>query len=41
MHPGIEAVALQEVDRDRDGRLVDRLARGEEGEEVETLLDGE
>jgi len=41
VHPGFETVVAQKVDRDRDGRLVDRLARGEPGEEVETLLDGE
>ncbi len=36
-----EAVIAEEVDRDRDGRLVDRLPRREAGEDLETLLDRE
>ncbi len=41
MYLRVKAVVAQEVDRYRDGRLVDRLPGGEPGEEVETLLDGE
>ena len=41
VHPGVKPVAAQEVDGDRDGRLVYRLPGVEAGEEVEGLLDGE
>ncbi len=37
----IKPVSAPEMDGDRDGRLVDGLSRGEAGEEVEALLDGE
>ncbi len=37
----IKAVVAQEVDRNRDGRLVDRLSGGEPREDLKTLLDGE